>query len=98
MIVPTELVAIQARRGMQTTELARRSTVSRSMLNDARSGRCEFSDASAHRVAAALDCAVEDFTRPLTATERAHRDEVTSRRRINLATNRNQHDDGRDVA
>lgn len=85
MIVPTDLVAIQARRGMTTTDLAAAAKVSRSMLNDARAGRHQLSDASAHRVATALGCHVEDFTRPMTDREQAHRDEVSARRRANLA-------------
>lgn len=82
------LVAIQARRGLTTTELAHRSGVSRSMITDVRAGRFQFSDTLAHRIADTLGCTVGDFSRPLTPAERRHRAARAQRRRDVLARNR----------
>lgn len=88
IITVEALVAIQARRGLTTTELARRSGVSRSMITDVRGGRFQFSDALAHRIAATLGCTVDDFSRPLTPTEHRHRAARAQHRRDVLARNR----------
>lgn len=88
MIHGPTLVDIQSRCGLTTVELARRAEVSRSMLNDVRAGRHQLSDQAAHRVARVLGCDIDDFTRPFTADEQAYRDGLNSRRRANLARNR----------
>lgn len=92
MIAVEALVAIQARAGLTTTELANRSGVSRSMIKDVRAGKHQFSDVLAHRIADTLGCSVEDFSRPLTPAERRHRAARTQRRREVLARNRGDRD------
>lgn len=58
------LVALRAERDMSMAELARRSGVSYSLIKYVHAGTFQLSDRTAYKVAVALGCRAEDFSRP----------------------------------
>lgn len=58
------LLALRVARDMTMAELARRSGVSYSMIKYVHDGKFQFSDITAGRIADALGCRVEEFSRP----------------------------------